>query len=154
MVNGKVFIGCDHAGFELKEELKKFLQGIGYECEDMGDLAYDKDDDYPDYASKVCEEVVRTNGGGILICGTGLGMDRAANKVPGIYASVCWDEKTARQAREHGDTNILALGALNVSVDAAKRIAKTWLETPFSKEQRHVRRVEKVKEIERRYARQ
>jgi ribose 5-phosphate isomerase B len=144
----KIVVGSDHAGFRLKEEVKKFLDEIGYKYEDLGPHEFNKNDDYPDYARKVCKRVLETKGKGILICGTGQGMDRAANKVQGIYAAVCWDEETAKYARHHGDTNVLTLGSWRIEPEKAKRIVKVWLETPFSNEERHIRRINKLKEIE------
>lgn len=143
-----IFVGSDHAGFELKEKLKKWLDELGYKYKDLGAYSFDPNDDYPDYGVKVCEKVLETKGKGILICGTGQGMDRVANKIPDIHAAVCWNETTAKYAREHGNTNVLALGGQSIDVDTAKRIVKIWLETPFTEEKRHVRRINKIKEIE------
>jgi ribose 5-phosphate isomerase B len=145
----RIFIGSDHAGFGLKEEVKKHLSREGYTIGDIGPSAYDKDDDYPDYAVKVCRKVLSKKGEGILICGSGLGMDRAANKVRGIRASVCWDIRSARNSREHGDANVLCLGSKFVSRDKALRIVDAWLDTPFSGEERHLRRIRKTMQIER-----
>jgi ribose 5-phosphate isomerase B len=143
-----IYIGSDHAGFELKENLKKFLNELSYEYEDLGPYSFDPNDDYPDYAVKVCKKVLETNGKGILICGTGQGMDRVANKIPGIYAAVCWDEETAKYAKAHGNTNVLAIGSWTTDFETAKKIVKVWLETPFSEQERHIRRINKIKEIE------
>ena len=148
-----IYIGSDHAGFEMKEEIKRFLTSIGYEFEDVGAHAFDPNDDYPDFAIKVCEKVLESGGCGILICGTGQGMSRVADKVPGIYAALCWNEFTARIAREHGDTNVLTLGGRTTSIEEAKRIVKVWLETSFSGDSRHIRRIKKLKEVERKYMR-
>lgn len=146
-----IFIGSDHAGFELKEKLKKFLERLGYEYEDLGPKTFDPNDDYPDYALKVCKKVLETDGKGILICGSGQGMGRVANKIPGIHAAVCWNEETAKYAREHGNTNVLTLGGWTVDFETAKKIVKIWLETPFTGEKKHIRRINKIKEIEKKY---
>ncbi len=148
-----IYIGSDHAGFRLKGEIRDFLLESGYRVEDIGPNEYDPHDDYPDYALKVCE-MVRNNGGkGILICGSGHGMNRVANKIPGIHASVCWNEESARMAKEHGDINVLCMGERLVEPETAKRIVSAWLETEFSREERHLRRVGKIMEIEKRYMR-
>ena len=88
---------------------------------------------------------------GILICGSGQGMDRAANKIPGIYAEVCWDEDSAKHAKEHSNANVLCFGEKTVEPKLAKKLVKIWLETPFKEEERHLRRFNKVREIEQRY---
>jgi RpiB/LacA/LacB family sugar-phosphate isomerase len=132
MTKEKIYIGSDHAGFELKNIIKKFLTEEKYEVEDLGPYKYDYNDDYPDYAVKVCEKVLETNGKGILICGTGQGMDIVANKIPGIYAAVCWDETSAKMAKEHENVNVLCLGGRTVEPELAKKMVKIWLETPFT----------------------
>ena len=146
-----IYLGSDHAGFELKEKIKEWLKDWGYEFEDLGAHEFDPKDDYPDFALKVCEKIIKEGGKGILICGTGQGMDRVANKIPGIYAAVCWDEETAKYARLHGNTNVLCIGGRVLGEEKAKKIIKIWLETPFSNEERHIRRINKIKEIEKRY---
>jgi len=147
----KIYLGNDHAGLELKSKIKDFLTYNKYDAYDLGAYYYDPEDDYPDYAAKVCEQVLAERAQGILICGTGQGMDRAANKFPGIDAAVCWDELSAKVAREHGNANILCLGARSVSEDLAKKIVLIWLEGTFSKEAKHARRIAKIREIEKRY---
>ena len=151
MAEEKIYIGSDHAGFELKNIIKEFLKKEGYKVEDLGAHEYNPEDDYPDYAVKVCEKVLETKGKGILICGSGQGMDRVANKIPGIYAAVCWDEISAKMAKEHGNVNVLCLGGRTVKPELAKKIVKIWLETPFIPRERHLRRINKIKEIEKRY---
>jgi ribose 5-phosphate isomerase B len=138
-----IAIGSDHAGFELKEHLKPFLENLGYKVEDCG--TYDDNPvDYPDFAKKVSEMVVggRANTG-LLICGSGLGMSIAANKVRGIRAALCYDTYSARLAREHNDANILVLGGRLIGKGLAEEIAKVFLTTDFSGG-RHARRVEKI----------
>jgi len=148
-----IYIGSDHRGFELKRSLSSFLKGLGYNVVDEGPSSYDPDDDYPDYAEKVCKKVLssKTNAKGILICGGGNGMARAANKIHGIYAALCSSEESAKYAMMDGDTNVLCLSAMLTTPDDANKIAKAWLTTPFSGHERHVRRIKKVKDIEHRH---
>ncbi len=143
-----LYIGADHAGFYLKRELKKYLAELGYEFEDLGNKELDPQDDYPDFALTVGKKVVETEGKGILICATGLGMAIAANKITGIRAAVCWNDFTALQSREHNDTNILCLAGKALDTETAKKITRVWLETEFSGEERHRRRLGKIGEME------
>ncbi len=151
MDNTSIYIGGDHAGFELKGKIKEYLKKEGFEVHDDGPLSYDPDDDYPDYVVKVAKDVIRHKARGILICGTGQGVDRTANKVPGIYASVAWNKESAVVAKEHGDVNVLCLAGRLTKPAMAKQIVKIWLDNPFSKEPRHARRVAKLKMIEKEY---
>jgi len=143
-----LYIGADHAGFYLKGELKKYLKELGHQYEDLGNKELNSQDDYPDFALKVGKKVAETDGKGILICSTGLGMAIAANKVAGVRAAVCWDDFTASQSREHNDTNILCLAGKALDVEIAKKITRRWLETEFSGEERHVRRLGKISDYE------
>lgn len=149
--NKEIYIGSDHAGFELKEKVVGYLKRKGFQVKDDGPASYDPADDYPDYALKVCRDVVRHKARGILICSTGQGMDRTANKVSGIYASVAWNKRTAIVAKEHGNVNVLCLAGRITKPALAKKIVQTWLSIPFSKDARHVRRVAKIKRIESAY---
>jgi len=142
-----IYLGADHAGFHVKEELKKYLEELGYEYDDLGNKELDLEDDYPDFAIKVAEKVTETDNYGILICATGLGMSMVANKVKGIRAAVCWDDFTALQSREHNNANILCLAGKALDTETAKKIVRIWLETEFTGEERHIRRLEKIKEI-------
>lgn len=145
----KIYIGADHGGYELKEELKKYLREMGYEIEDMGAQELNPEDDYPDYVFPTAESVVRNSGSmGIVIGRSGNGEAIAANKVKGIRAALCWSEEIAKKAREHNDANILSLGADYIDLETAKRIVKTFLETSFSGEEKHKRRIEKIKNYE------
>ncbi len=143
-----IYIGADHAGFHLKEELKKYLEELGLEYEDLGNKEMEATDDYPDFALAVAEKVAKTNSWGILICATGLGMCMTANKLKGIRATLVWNEFTALQSREHNNANILCLGGKITDTETAKKIIRIWLETDFSNEERHQRRIDKIKEIE------
>jgi ribose 5-phosphate isomerase B len=144
-----IALGADHAGLSLKETLKAWLGDEGHEVLDLGTHTADSVD-YPDYAARVADAVAGGSAErGILVCGTGIGMAIAANKVPGVRAAPCVDVHTARLAREHNDTNVLALGARIVGDDDALRIVRVWLETAFAGE-RHARRVDKLTALERR----
>lgn len=145
----RIYIGADHRGFELKEELKDFLMNQ-YEVEDMGNLKFDSNDDYPDFARRVAEKV-RTDreSRGILICGSGAGVDIAANKFDGIRAVLAGSEKEIRSAREDDDVNVLALAADFTQEEDAQDIVKTFLETEFKNEEKHQRRLDKIADIER-----
>lgn len=141
-------IASDHGGFELKEEIKRYLSSLGIEPVDMGTFSKDSVD-YPDYGILVAEKV--SSGElekGILICGTGIGMSIVANKFRGVRAALANDLYSARFSREHTDANILVLGGRIVGKGLAKEIVRTWLNTPFS-EGRHKRRLEKIEALER-----
>jgi len=141
----KIAIAADHAGLELKAYLIEHLQGRGIEVEDLGAHEYVLTDDYPDYAHAVAEAV--TSGAcdsGILACGAGIGMSIAANKVPGIRAALCTNEFMARLARSHNDANALVVAGRVTAPEHARSIVDTWLDTEFSGEPRHIRRIEKL----------
>jgi ribose 5-phosphate isomerase B len=143
-----IALGADHAGLPLKEVVKAWLSGRGHEVLDVGTHTADSVD-YPDYAALVADALLEgTAQRGILVCGTGIGMAIAANKVPGVRAASCADTYTARMAREHNDTNVLALGARITGNEDAIEIVRVWLETAFAGA-RHARRVEKLAAIER-----
>jgi ribose 5-phosphate isomerase B len=144
-----VALGADHAGFLLKEALKVWLAGRGHAVLDFGTCSSESVD-YPDYAAAVAVAVA---GGraerGVLVCGTGIGMAIAANKVGGVRAAQCGDLQSARLSREHNDANVLALGARSTPEEAATAIVETWLATEFQGG-RHARRVEKLAALDRR----
>ena len=149
----KIYIGTDHAGFELKEELKIFLEKLGCEVDDKGAYEFNEADDYPDFifpvVKAVAEDIARDLGSrGIVIGGSGQGEAIVANKVKGIRAAVVYDEYSAKMSREHNDANIISLGNRTLTISKAKELVKLWLETPFSNEERHIRRIEKIKAIE------
>lgn len=143
----KIFIGSDHGGYNLKEKIKEVFTPLGYEFEDVGTDSLSSCD-YPVYAKKVSEKVIETDGRGILVCGTGIGMSICANKFKGIRASHCTDTFSARMTREHNNSNILCLGERITGQDLALDIVKIWLETPFSNGERHINRLNLIKEIE------
>ena len=136
-----IAIGCDHGGYELKKEIESYLDGKGiaykdYGCGSMASV------DYPVYARKVAHAILDGEcDKGILICGTGIGISIAANKIPGIRAALCTDCFCAQATREHNDANILALGGRVVGPGLAVKIVETFLETPFSNDERHIRRI-------------
>ena len=145
----KIYIASDHGGYEVKKELISYLQGKGYVIEDMGNKEHDPQDDYPDFIIPLAEKVAKELGAtGIIIGRSGNGEAIAANKVKGIRATVCINEKMAKMAREHNDANILSLGADYTDLDTIKIIADTFLETFFSKEEKHKRRVNKITSYE------
>ncbi|MEI7025730.1 ribose 5-phosphate isomerase B [Paenibacillus sp. y28] len=147
----KIAIGADHAGYRLKDELIPFIQQLGHEVVDYGCSCPDSVD-YPDYAIEVCDKVAAGEADrGILICGTGIGMTIAANKVPGIRCALVHDLFSAKATREHNDTNVLSMGERVIGPGVAQEIVKIWLETEFSQGPRHVGRVNKVKAIEDKY---
>lgn len=149
--NLKVAIGSDHAGYSLKEEIVVHLKASGIEYEDFGTYS-DASTDYPDYALKVAEEVASKNYNfGILICGTGIGISIAANKVPGIRAALCSDTFSAHSCREHNDANILAIGERIVGPGLAMDIVDTFLNSKFEGD-RHQRRINKISDIEKKYS--
>jgi len=147
----KLVIGSDHAGFQLKVAIGEFLKAQGYEVLDVG--AFDeKPSDYPDFAEKVGAAVLDGRGErGILICGSGVGVSVAANKIPGIRAGMCHDTYSAHQGVEHDDINVLVLGSRVIGVELAKDLVKSFLGAKFTNEERHLRRLGKVKAIEGKY---
>jgi len=147
----KIAIGSDHAGYELKELVKKHLQERGHGIRDFGTDSTESTD-YPDFAEKVGEAVAAGDfERGILICGTGIGISIAANKIPGVYCGLVGDCFSAKASRWHNNTNVIALGARVIGPGLALEIIDTWLETKF-KGDRHQRRIDKIVEIEKRYS--
>jgi len=143
----RIILGSDHGGRRLKEEIKSLLHDMKIETEDVG-CHSDESCDYPDYALPVAQKVAAGEFDlGILVCGTGIGMSIAANKVKGIRCAVVSDEFSARMSREHNNANVLALGERVIGSDLAKSIVKTWVTTKFAGD-RHQRRLQKISEIE------
>lgn len=141
-----IAIGCDHGGFPLKEEIIKYFKNNNIDFKDFG--TYDtKSVDYPIYAKAVAEFVAEGKAEkGILICGTGIGISIAANKVKGIRAALCHDVFSAKATREHNDANILAMGARVIGAGLALEIVKAFLSTEFSKDERHIRRIKMIED--------
>lgn len=141
-----IAIGSDHGGFELKQAVMKHLQERGIEYKDYG--TYDTaSTDYPIYAKKVAKAVQSGEAErGILICGTGIGVSITANKFKGIRCSLCADSYTAELTRLHNDSNILAMGGRIIGTELALRIVDTYIDTPFSGEERHIRRINQIEE--------
>ncbi len=145
-----VAIGADHGGFRLKEALKPLLEGMGLFARDVG-VYEEKAADYPDIALKVAQLVAEGAAArGVAIDGAGIGSCMAANKVPGIRAALCYDKASARNGREHNDSNVLTLGARLLTQTQAEEVLRCWLETPFAGG-RHQARVDKIMQIERQY---
>lgn len=139
-------LGCDHGGYALKQEIIQYLEEKGFEYKDYG--CYNEGSvDYPEYAKKVAHAVVDGEcEKGILICGTGIGISIAANKVKGIRAALCHDCFSAQATREHNDANILAMGARVVGPGLAVKIVDIFLNTEFSNDERHIRRINMIEE--------
>lgn len=144
----KLVIGADHAGFELKTAMGDLLRSMGHEVLDVG--AFNENpSDYPDFAEAVGRAVLEGKAErGVLICGSGVGASVAANKIPGIRAGLCHDTYSAHQGVEHDDSNVLVLGARVIGIKLAEDLVRAFLNASFSKEERHVRRLEKVKALE------
>lgn len=140
----KVYVGADHAGFELKQKLVTELRRLGYEPVDVGPKTLDPGDDFPDYARPVAEAVSQGAAQrGVLTCGTGLGMSYVANRYPHVRAAVVWNPEIAELSRRHNDANVLVLPSRFLNDDASLDILRRWLSTPFEGG-RHQRRVEKI----------
>lgn len=147
----RIVIGADHAGFELKNMLAADLRHRGHEVIDAGTTSADPVD-YPDFAEAVSK--VLLDGAaerGVLVCGSGVGASVSANKIPGIRAGLCHDTYSARQGVEHDDMNILVLGARVIGVELARELVNNFLAAKFNGEERHRRRIEKIKALEKRY---
>lgn len=137
----KVIIGSDHGGYALKQEIIEHLKSRGFEVTDVGTHS-EESCDYPIYAKPVAEAIQKGEAElGILVCGTGIGMSMAANKEKGIRAALCHDTFSAKATREHNDANILCMGARVVGPGLALMIVDTFLDTPFSNDERHIRRI-------------
>lgn len=151
ITKGSIVLGADHAGFEVKELIKAYLEKKGCRVEDAGAYTRIKGDDYPDYAEKVALMVKQgRNKTGILACGTGIGASIAANKIPGIRAALVCNESDARLSKEHNNANILVLGGRPFNPGGVKKIIDAWLTSKFAGG-RHRRRLGKIKLLERKY---
>jgi len=140
----KIIIGADHAGYYLLQQVKDFLKRNGKDFEEIGSKNPEMPDDYPEIAKKVTKKVIRQKTTGILICGSGIGMAMAANRVKGIRAAFCHDDYSAKMARHDNDANILTLRSRNFPKTKINKIVKTFLETKFSNLARHKRRIKKL----------
>jgi RpiB/LacA/LacB family sugar-phosphate isomerase len=147
----RIAVGADHAGFDLKQILVAYLRHRGHEVIDAG-TNNDDPVDYPDYAEAVSKVLLDGRAErGVLICGSGVGASVSANKIPGIRAAVCHDTYSARQGVEHDDMNILVLGARVIGIELARELVDNFLGAKFTGEERHLRRLEKIKALEKRY---
>ena len=145
----RVYLGSDHAGFELKARLVEWLTQAGHEPVDCGPSSYQPDDDYPVYVIRAASSAVADPGSlGIVIGGSGNGEQMASNKIKGVRAALAWSEETARLARLHNNANVLSLGAREYSIEDAVGYAKVFVETEFSAAPRHVRRLEMIASYE------
>jgi len=149
----RIVVGSDHAGYELKEEIKRFLDGLDHEIVDVG-THNTAPADYPDYAEALAKEIREGRAErGILICGSGVGASVAANKIPGIRAGLCHDTYSAHQCVEHDNVNVLVMGARIIGVELARELVRAFLGARYTAEERHARRLGKVLAIEQRYGR-
>lgn len=144
----KLFIGADHNGFELKQQLIEYLRSQGHEVVDKGDQKLNPEDDFPMYAAKVATEVLAHKDSlGILLCGSGQGVCMAANRYKGIRASLIWDENEAHSSKNDDDANIICLPARKIDLQTAKELLDTWLKTPFAGAARYQRRIKQLDEL-------
>ncbi len=147
----RIAIGADHAGFELKQLIGDYLRHLGHDVTDLGTQS-DDPVDYPDYAEAVSKAVLDGRAErAVLICGSGVGASVSANKIPGIRAGLCHNTYAARQGVEHDDMNVLVLGARVIGVALARELVDVFLAATFNGEERHRRRLEKIKALETRY---
>jgi len=144
----KIYIGSDHAGFELKEKLIRWFERKSIFYEDVGALKFNPTDDFPDYALKVANAVVRSKSLGILVCGSGQGMCITANKVKGIRAVIPSSLREARLSRKHDNANIMCLSGWYTNFHKATTMIERFMKTPFSREPKRIRRLNKIKRIE------
>ncbi|MFR9674803.1 ribose-5-phosphate isomerase [Streptomyces sp. TR06-5] len=145
----RVYLGSDHAGYELKNHLVEWLRSAGYEPVDCGPHLYDAQDDYPPFCLRAAERTAADGESlGIVIGGSGNGEQMAANKVKGVRCALAWSEETAALAREHNNANVVSVGARMHSTEDAVRFVETFLGTPFSGDERHVRRIDMLSAYE------
>ena len=143
-----IYLGADHNGFKLKENLKKYLTAKGFEIKDLGNDKFEKTDNYPDFAEAVSLAVaINKDSRGILICGSGQGMCMAANRFGKIRAAFGYSIKTVKMARHDEDSNVLCLASGDLTIHKAKKITAAWLNTPFSKIKRHENRIQQLKKF-------
>jgi len=146
----RVYLGSDHAGFELKEQLREHVAALGHEAIDCGAFTYEPEDDYPAPCILTAHRTAGDPGSlGVVVGGSGNGEQIAANKVEGIRAALVWNDDTAQLARQHNDANVISIGARQHPVEDARRFVGIFLATPFSAEPRHQRRIDQLTEYER-----
>lgn len=146
----KVYLGADHNGFTMKNQLRDFLRKLGYDVADEGDEQLNPEDDFPQFAAKTVNALKLSDdrdAKAILICGSGQGMCMAANRFKGIRASLCWDETEARASRNDDDSNVLCLPARYIDIKKAETVTKVWLETAFAGAPRFKRRIREMDDI-------
>ncbi len=149
MYSGNLSIASDHGGYALKKRLIRYIENeLQRPVEDMGPFEYVETDDYPDFIVPLAKNVAQTQSRGIVICRNGIGVCIASNKIPGIRAGLGYNIGVAETMMQHDNTNILCLAADHLSEEHAMAIVKKWLETEFSREERHVRRLNKISELE------
>ncbi len=147
----RVVLGSDHAGYEMKQLIVAHVEALGHSIIDVG-THNASPVDYPDYAEALAMALISKEAErGILICGSGVGASVAANKIPGIRAGVCHDCYSARQGVEHDDMNVLVMGSRVIGIELARNLAEIFLDAQFSCEERHVRRLDKLKKLEKKY---
>src|SRR6478609_387773 len=145
----RVYLGADHAGYELKQAVVEHLSATGHEPVDCGAFSYDAEDDYPAFCIAAAEKTVADHGSlGIVIGGSGNGEQIAANKVPGVRAALAWNLDTAKLSRSHNDANVVSIGARMHTLDEATRLVERFLTTPFSGDARHARRIAMITHYE------
>lgn len=143
-----IYIASDHRGFAAKEALKKYLTDSAYNVQDLGNDHYDENDDYPDFAMAVAKKVsTDLDSKGILLCGSGVGVDMVANKFKRIRSSLCFSPDQAFAARQDDDANVLSLPTEHIDEEGLKKITSTWLQTPFSNIEKHARRLSEMRNL-------
>src|SRR5262245_19453570 len=146
----RVYLGCDHAGFELKQDLAQRIVAAGHDVQDFGAMELDPSDDYPPYCLRAASAVAQDPGSlGVVIGGSGNGEQISANKVPGIRAALAWNVDTAKLSRQHNDANVIGIGAREHTPETATELVVAFLATPFSNDVRHQRRIDQIAEYER-----
>lgn len=145
----KVYLGTDHAGFAYKEKIKPLLEKLGYEPIDCGAFSYDKDDDYPDFCAEAARKVANDSGSfGIVFGKSGAGECIVANKIQGIRAFLAVNARNVQLAREHNNANVMSIGFDFIKEEELEKLLEVFLKTPFTNEERHTRRIEKIKDLE------
>jgi ribose 5-phosphate isomerase B len=145
----KIVIASDHAGYELKIGILPYLTKLGYQVTDLGADTDEVPSDYPDFAAKVAAKIHSGEAErGILVCGSGIGVSIAANKIKGIYAGVCHDTYSAHQCVEHDGANVICIGSRVIGIELAREVVRAFLNARFTGEERHVRRTNKIKDLE------